>query len=337
MICQAIHRVADAYKTLRGTEGIPMDQPVPALHFSPTSVNFDHRTYSIKGETFSLFTPVGRAGVGFACGPLQKELLATGNPKEARLIKRKGTWYLNLVFDLPDPAPLPGEVTMGLDVGENNLAATSTGKVFGGGKLRHDRDRYLAKRRRLQSNGSRASKRKLKAVSGREQRHVRHVNHEVSKAIVAQALQTGASTLRMEDLTHIRDHVKAGLRVRTRLHRWAFRQLQDFVRYKAEAAGLKVEFVKPAYTSQTCNACGGFGKRVKHRFTCSCGNLAHSDVNASRNIARFAELSSSARGAVNRPEFAHWVRPGVAESSFLLEGVAYGMEKTAKGRLFGVA
>jgi IS605 OrfB family transposase len=274
--------VADAYKTLRANKGIPKDQPVPALHFSPTSVNFDHRTYSIKGKAFSLFTPAGRATVGIACGALQKELLVTG-------------------------------------------------------KLRHDRDRYLAKRRRLQSNGSRASKRKLKAVSGREQRHVRHVNHEVSKAIVAQALQTGASTLRMEDLTHIRDHVKAGLRVRTRLHRWAFRQLQDFVRYTAEAAGLKVEFVKPAYTSQTCNACGGFGKRVKHRFTCSCGNLAHSDVNASRNIARFAELSSSARGAVNRPEFAHWVRPGVAESSFLLEGVAYGMEKTAKGRLFGVA
>jgi hypothetical protein len=61
----------------------------------------------------------------------------------------------------------------------------SNGKVFGGGKLRHDRDRYLASRRRLQSNGSRASKRKLKAFSGKEQRHVRHVNHETSKAIVA--------------------------------------------------------------------------------------------------------------------------------------------------------
>jgi transposase len=78
-----------------------------------------------------------------------------------------------------------------------------------------------------------------------------------------------------------------------------------------------VEFVEPAYTSQTCNACGGLGKRVKHRFTCPCGNLAHSDVNASRNIAMFAELSSSARGVVNRPKFAHRICPGVAESSFL--------------------
>ena len=307
MVCQAIHRVADAYKTLLANEGIPKDQPVPAITFTPASVHFDHRTYSLKGEAFSIFTAQGRARVEFACGPVQRALLATGIPKEARLIIRKGRWYLNLVFDLPDPVPLSGQRAMGLDVGENNLAATSTGKVFGGGKLRHDRDRYLASRRRLQSNGSRASKRKLKAISGREQRHVRHVNHVTSKAIVAQALQAGASILRMEDLTHIRARIKAGNRVRARLHRWAFRQLQDLVRYKVEAVGIKVECVEPAYTSQTCNVCGGRGERVKHRFACSCGNLAHSDVNASRNIARFAKLSSSARGVVNRPVFAHRV------------------------------
>jgi transposase len=121
----------------------------------------------------------------------------------------------------------------------------------------------------------------------------------------------------MEDLTHIRDRIQAGLRVRTRLHRWAFRQLQAFVQYKGEAAGLKVEFVAPAFTSQTCNACGRLGKRVKHCFTCSCGNLAHSDVNASRNIARFAKLSSSARGVVSRPDFAHGASPCAVESSFL--------------------
>jgi len=317
MVCQAVHRVADAYKALRANEGIPKDQSVPAIQFTLSSVSFDHRTYSIKGEAFSLFTTTGRTTVRFACGPRQKALLASGHPKEARLAIRKGKWYLNLVFDLPDPIPLSGDLAVGLDVGENNLAATSTGKVLGGGKLRHDRDRYLASRRRLQSNGSRASKRKLKAISGKEQRHVRHVNHETSKAIVAQVLQAGACILRMEDLTHIRAHIKAGNRVRARLHRWAFRQLQDFVQYKAEAAGIKVEYVDPAYTSQTCSVCGGLGKRVKHRFACSCGNLAHSDVNASRNIARFAALSSSARGVVSRPEFAHRVHPCVVKSSSL--------------------
>jgi IS605 OrfB family transposase len=60
----------------------------------------------------------------------------------------------------------------------------------------------------------------------------------------------------MEDLTNICANIKAGKRVRTRMHRWAFRQLQDFVSYKAQGAGLSVAFVDPAYTSQTCSVCG---------------------------------------------------------------------------------
>lgn len=315
MVCQAVHRVADAYKTLKANKGIIKDKPVPSIVFSATSVNFDKRTYSIKGDTLSLFTLAGRIKVPFVCGKHQRNLLASGAAKEAKLIVRKGVWYFNLVLDLPDVAPVSGGGVFGLDVGENNLAASSTGKVWGGGKLRHDRDIYLAHRRRLQSNGSRAAKRKLRAISGREQRHVKAINHETSKAIVAEAIRSGASEIRMEDLAHIRANIKAGKRVRTRLHRWAFRQLQDFVAYKAQGAGLSVVFVDPAYTSQLCNVCGAIGKRVKHSFSCSCGNRAHSDVNASRNIAGFASPIGLARGACNSSfKFAHRGLHGVVES-----------------------
>ena len=306
MVCQAVHRVADAYKTLKANKGIPKDRPVPGLTFSPASVNFDKRTYSIRANTLSLFTLSGRIKVVFTGGRHQRNLLANGTPKEARLVIRKGIWYFNLVLDLPEVSPISGGGILGVDVGENNLASSSTGKVWGGDQLRHKRDIYLAHRRRLQSNDSRAAKRKLKAISGREQRHVRHVNHEISKAIVAEALSSGASEIRMEDLTHIREHIKAGKRVRTRLHRWAFRQLQDFVAYKAQGVGLAVVYINPAYTSQTCSVCGEIGKRVKHSFSCSCGSRAHSDVNASRNIAWFAEPIGTARGGnVTRPIFAH--------------------------------
>lgn len=306
MVCQAVHRVADAYKTLKANKGIPKDRPVPGLTFSPVSVNFDKRTYSIRASTLSLFTLSGRIKVVFTGGRHQRNLLAGGAPTEARLVIRKGIWYFNLVLDLPEVSPISGGGVLGVDVGENNLASSSTGKVWGGDQLRHKRDIYLAHRRRLQSNGSRAAKRKLKAISGREQRHVKHINHEISKAIVAEALSSGASEIRMEDLTHIRERIKAGKRVRTRLHRWAFRQLQDFVAYKAQGAGLAVVYINPAYTSQTCSVCGEIGKRVKHSFSCSCGNRAHSDVNASRNIAWFAEPIGTARGGnVTRPVFAH--------------------------------
>lgn len=144
MVCQAVHRVADAYKTLKANKGISKDKPVPVIAFSPSSVHFDKRTYSLKGDVLSLFTLEGRAPVTFVCGKHQSNLLSCGIPKEAKRIVRKGIWYFNLVLDIPEAAPSSGCGSMGVDVGENNLAATSTGKVWGGGPLRHNRDKYLA-------------------------------------------------------------------------------------------------------------------------------------------------------------------------------------------------
>ncbi|MDR0548095.1 MAG: IS200/IS605 family accessory protein TnpB-related protein [Deltaproteobacteria bacterium] len=108
---------------------------------------------------------------------------------------------------------------MGVDVGKNNLAATSAGQVIGGGKLRDKRDRNLAHRRRLQSNGGQSAKRQLKKVSGKERRRVSLTNHETSKAIVQEAQRFGASIIVLEDLTPIRERIKARKRARTRLHR----------------------------------------------------------------------------------------------------------------------
>ena len=193
---------------------------------------------------------------------------------------------------------------MGVDLGENNIAATSTGKVIGGGKLRYDRDRFLAIRRRLQRNGSQSAKQLLKRLSGKEARHVTQVNHQVANAIIAEAIEHNVGVIALEKLTNIRKRIKAGKRVRARLHRWAWYQLQTFIEYKAEAVGIEVIYVNPAYSSKTCNKCGAIATRNKHRLTCSCGNRAHSDLNASQNLAWLGETAVSSRGAVNRPNVA---------------------------------
>ena len=302
MACKVIHKVADAYKTLQSNKRIKKGEPVPLIQFSPKSVHFDKRTYSIKDDVLSLFTMGGRVKVPFIMGDHQRNLFNQGSATEAELICRKGQWYFNLVLDIPDIDSATGDKVMGVDVGENVIAATSFGRVFDGGKLRHDRDKYLSHRRRLQSNGSQSAKQRLRGISGKERRHVTHVNHCISKAIVQEAVACGASEIRLEDLTHIRDRIKSGKRMRARLHRWAWRQLQDFVAYKAQGMGITVNYVNPAYTSQTCSICHELGKRVKHSFTCpQCGHVAHSDINGARNIAAFAEVLTPARGAVNRP------------------------------------
>lgn len=303
MCCNAIYSVCKAYRAQKALGRIRKDRPVPEIRFDRASVHFDKRTYTIKDETVSLYTLDGRITVPMRLGEHQRRILESGQAKEAELVFRKGRWFLNLVVESGDAASVASGQVMGVDVGENNIAATSTGKVFGGGKLRDERDRYLALRRRLQSNGSQSAKQKLRQVSGKEMRRVKHINHETSKAIVEEAKQLGVAKIVMEDLAYIRSRIKAGKRMRARLHRWAWRQLQTFVEYKAKAAGIAVEYVAPAYTSQTCSCCGKLGKRSKHRFECPhCGLRAHSDVNASRNLARIGSGAPLPKAVVNTPD-----------------------------------
>lgn len=303
MVCNAIKTVCDAYKVLK----VRKSEPVPTINFKPrSSVHFDKRTYTLKDNVVSLYTLSGRIVVPLRLGDFQRHYLQHGIGKEAELICRKGTWFFNLVLDIPEAALVqPSGNILGVDLGENNLAATSSGKLFGGGQLRHERDCALALRGRLQSNGSKSAKQRLNEISGKEARHVRHVNHCMSKAIVQEAIATGCDTIAMEDLTNIRQRIRAGKRVRSRLHRWPWAQLQTLICYKAQAAGLKILFVNPAYTSQMCATCGQIGVRSKHRLVCKfCGIQRHSDLNASQNICRIAVSADAVTGTVNCPNVA---------------------------------
>ena len=302
MTCNAIYSVCKAYKAQKALGRISKDA-VPLVRFDRASVHYDKRTYTLMKDALSLNTLEGRIRVVLSPGEHQQRILDSGRPKEAELVYRKGRWFFNLVVEGEDPKPLTSGSVMGVDVGENNLAATSLGKLFGGECLRERRDRYLDRRRRLQSNGSQSARQALQQASGKEMRRVKHVNHETSKAIVAQALSAGVAKIRMEDLTHIRDRIKAGRRMRARLHRWAFRQLQQFIEYKAQGVGIAVEYVNPAYTSQKCSCCDSLGRRVRHLFVCEqCGLRAHADLNASRNHARIGETAVSPRAAVDTPD-----------------------------------
>jgi putative transposase len=298
MVCQAIKAVATAYKVLKPKK----DKPVPEIVFDATSVHFDKRTYSFKDDTLSLYTLEGRAVVSMRMGDFQRHYFETGAAKEAKLVSRKGEWFFNLVLDFDDAQAVESGPIVSVDLGENNIATLSTAKVIDGRELSHKRDVFLALRRRLQSNGSESAKQLLRKVSGRESRHVSHVNHEVSKQIVAEAVSVGASRLVMENLTNIRDRIKAGKRMRSRLHRWAWAQLQEYVAYKAEAAGINVVFVNPAYSSKTCSMCGCLGSRQRHTFKCSnCGSLQHSDKNACRNLCKLGETAVLSTRSVTAP------------------------------------
>ena len=54
-----------------------------------------------------------------------------------------------------------------------------------------------------------------------------------------------------------------------------------------EQYGIEIEYVNPAYSSQTCSACNYVDSknRTGEHFECGwCGRTLHADVNASRNL-----------------------------------------------------
>jgi transposase len=69
-------------------------------------------------------------------------------------------------------------------------------------------------------------------------------------------------------------------------------------------AGVRVVYVNPAYTSQTCSACGQCeraNRMSQSQFQCrSCGFSAHANVNAAVNMRQ----SARRRAAVIPPDTA---------------------------------
>lgn len=75
---------------------------------------------------------------------------------------------------------------------------------------------------------------------------------------------------------------------------WTYYELQQYIKYKAEMEGIKVRFVNPAYTSQTCSKCGyvdSENRLEQEKFVCKkCGNSLNADYNASINIANSTDF-----------------------------------------------
>ncbi|WP_207627323.1 hypothetical protein [Photorhabdus tasmaniensis] len=63
-------------------------------------------------------------------GAHQRRILDAGQPKEAELICRKGIRFFNLVVEQTECSSVVSDKTLGVDIGENNLAAHSLWQVF---------------------------------------------------------------------------------------------------------------------------------------------------------------------------------------------------------------
>lgn len=286
MVVRCISKVADAYKLDKKTKRT----------FNPYgAIAYDSRIlkWYIGKQEVSIWSVDGRLKkLPFVCGGRQKELLQN-QQGESDLCLIDGELYLFATCDVESPTPDDVTEFLGVDLGIVNIAVTSDDVTFSGAKLEAKRQWFAERKATLQKVGTLNAKRRLRKLKGKQSRFQKETNHEIAKKIVETAKGTGRG-IALEDLEGIRNRITVRRSQRSRHHNWPFYQLQQYILYKAELAGIPVVLVDPRNTSRTCSKCGHCAKsnrKNRDDFVCkACGYAVSADLNAAVNIAARACL-----------------------------------------------
>ena len=133
MCCNAIFSVCKAYKSQKQLGRIRKGAEAPVIRFDRASIHYDQRTYSLKGDTVSLYTLTGRVVVSLRMGARQRRILESGIAKEAELVLRGGRWFFHWVVESQEPKPLACGPAMGVDVGETISPPSVWARSLGAG------------------------------------------------------------------------------------------------------------------------------------------------------------------------------------------------------------
>lgn len=242
-----------------------------------------------RGISTSLKSPFGLWTVASVC-----PLSVVSNSARCLMVYRAGSYYLHQPCRILEDEIFEPDEWLGVDLGIVNIATTNDGTIYSSNHVNNVRFRHRRLRAKLQKKGTKAARRRLRQLSGQEQRFARWVNHNISKGIVDTAKRTERGVA-LEELTGIRERVRFRRSQRATLHSWSFYQLRTFIEYKAQRQGVPVVAVDPRNTSRACPICGCIDKQNRpsqdtfHCVSCDFSGLA--DHIAAVNISRRAVVS----------------------------------------------
>ena len=302
---------AKAAEALRSAFALRKDQDrkvsMPRSDACPPRYNIHTYRVDWESQTVRLSLVGGRQTIRFRVPDYAAKY--AGNPIDtADLIHRDDQWWLHVVVTVPAPEIESTDQVVGVDLGINRPAVTSTNHFLGQRRWKAIEGRYFKAIRALQKNGTKSAKRHLRKLKRRRARFRRDADHVLSKQIV-RATEPG-STIVLENLKDIRKRMKAKRRSQTkrRMHSWPFASLKAKIEYKAEERGCTVVAVDPRHTSQACSRCGHTARnnrRSQSVFICrQCGYHLNADLNGARNIRakyRAGGGISPAGGLCNQP------------------------------------
>ena len=293
LVQAARNKAAEACKSVvaRWKNGKKASKPT----FTSPHVVYDHRTATFHDEYVSLATVDGRIEADYVLPDKDNDTPHADyffsdkyGTTGAELHYTNGNWMLHIhckrdvESDTPKQAPSENGTVLGVDLGVNQLAVTSTGTFWTGDEFDHWRREYEKRRGDLQEHGTRWAHETIQSVGRKEKGRFKLMLHRISNELVAEARENGCSVIAFEDLTDIRERTGASWG-----HKWAFNRLYEYVAYKAKEHGITVEQVDPENTSRRCSTCGFThpDNRDGEDFEClKCGYQNHADYNAAKNI-----------------------------------------------------
>ena len=238
-----------------------------------------------------------------------------GTPVQA-VIRKLGTkWSVTICYRIEAPEIVDTGIIAGVDMNVRQVAVVTTGGIEeiietpGTGLL----DSKIARTQRKMARQKKASRRRHKTrlrlhKLQRKRAHIRKDhNHHTSKHIAGQASTVALEALNTSGMTRsARGTIEApgrNVKAKSGLNReilaTGWHQLKQMLSYKS-----RVVEINPAYTSQTCHACGVANKasRTGRSFKCvACGHADHADLNAARNILASGVGASARREAFGLP------------------------------------
>ena len=223
-------------------------------------------------------------------------LIDKGKLGTLRITQKNDKWIAQISITLETKEFDNGQA-MGIDLGilVPAVAKTESGKVkfFGNGRQnKFYKRKYKSRRRKL---GKLKKLSAIKKLNNKEQRYMDDQDHKVSRQIVNFAKSNNVKTIRLECLEGIRNTTKISRKNKGNLHSWSFYRLGQYIQYKANLEGIRVEFVDPKYTSQKCPVCGENHKAKGRTYICGdCGFKTHRDILAACNICNSKEVIENA-------------------------------------------
>ena len=221
----------------------------------------------------------------------QKSIFSSYKLGTMRIVEKGKSIVAQIVYEVEEPVLFDGENVMGIDLGIKcpavSYCSDGSVKFYGNGrKNKSIRRQYASLRKKLQKAKKRSA---VEKINNKEQRIMNDLDHKLSYDIVKTAKAHHVKIIKLEQLSNIRSTTRTSRKNNPSLHTWSFYRLAQFIEYKARLAGIKVEYVNPAYTSQTCPICGNVHHTKDRTYTCKCGFRIHRDLLGARNICSSTE------------------------------------------------